>query len=156
MPIGDRTRVRVQAAMRAASRELGLAAVVVGSIGGATALLLVGVGFPVWPGLAALWTGAFGSWYAFTSATLVRAVPLMLTGGAVALAFRGGVLNIGAEGQLLVGAAATAAVALAVPPGGGAGRPPRDRRRAAGGGPCRRDLGWRWLPISGLASTCSR
>jgi len=119
MPIGNRTRVRVQAAMRAASRELGLATVVVGSIGGATALLLVGVGFPVWPGLAALWTGAFGSWYAFTSATLVRAVPLMLTGGAVALAFRGGVLNIGGEGQLLVGAAATAAFALAVPPGGG-------------------------------------
>jgi general nucleoside transport system permease protein len=118
MPIGDRTRVGMHAAMRAASRELGLATVIVASIGGATALLLAGVGFPVWPGLAALWTGAFGSWYAFTSATLIRAVPLMLTGGAVALAFRGGVLNIGGEGQLLVGAAAAAAVALAVPTGG--------------------------------------
>jgi general nucleoside transport system permease protein len=101
--------------MRAASRELGVATVVVASIAGAAAALLVGVGFPVRPGLAALWTGAFGSWYAFTSATLVRAVPLMLTGSAVALAFRGGVLNIGGEGQLLVGAAAAAAVALAVP-----------------------------------------
>jgi simple sugar transport system permease protein len=119
MPIGELTRGRIRAAMRAASREVAVATVVVASIGGATALLLVGVGFPVWPGLAALWTGAFGSWYAFTSATLVRAVPLMLTGGAVALAFRGGVLNIGGEGQLLVGAAATAAFALAVPAGGG-------------------------------------
>ena len=118
MPIADRTRIRVQTAMRTASRELALATVVLASIGGATALLLVGVGFPVWPGLAALWTGAFGSWYAFTSATLVRAVPLMLTGGAVALAFRGGVLNIGGEGQLLVGAAAAAAVALVVPTSG--------------------------------------
>ena len=156
MPIGDRTRVRVQAAMRAASRELGLATVVVGSIGGATALLLVGVGFPVWPGLAALWTGAFGSWYAFTSATLVRAVPLMLTGGAVALAFRGGVLNIGGEGQLLVGAAATAAFALAVPTGGGVACPPRDRWRASWRRPLPARSGLRWQPISGLATTCSR
>lgn len=44
--------------------------------------------------------------------TLVRATPLMLAGLAVALAFRGGVFNIGAEGQLLVGAIAGAVVAL--------------------------------------------
>ncbi len=44
---------------------------------------------------------------------LVRATPLMLTGLAVALAFKGGVFNIGAEGQLLAGAAASAAVSLA-------------------------------------------
>ena len=45
---------------------------------------------------------------------LVRATPLMLAGLAVALAFRGGVFNIGAEGQLLVGAAASTAVTLAL------------------------------------------
>ena len=118
MSIRDEARLRAQAVMRAVSRELALATIVVASIGGATALLLVGVGFPVLPGLSALWTGAFGSWYAFTSATLIRSVPLMLTGGAVAVAFRGGVLNIGAEGQLLLGAAATVAVALAVPASG--------------------------------------
>lgn len=44
---------------------------------------------------------------------LVKATPLIITGLAVALAFRGGVFNIGAEGQLLVGAAASAAVTLA-------------------------------------------
>jgi general nucleoside transport system permease protein len=44
---------------------------------------------------------------------LVRATPLIIAGLAVALAFRGGVFNIGAEGQLLVGAAAAAAVTLA-------------------------------------------
>jgi simple sugar transport system permease protein len=118
MPPTDKTRRRLQVVIRTASRELGIAIGIVASIAGATALLLAAVGFPVWTGLTALWTGAFGSWYAFTSATLVRAIPLMLTGGAVALAFRGGVLNIGAEGQLLVGAAATVAVALAVPPPG--------------------------------------
>lgn len=41
---------------------------------------------------------------------LVAATPLLLTGTAVALAFRGGYWNIGAEGQLLVGAIAAAAV----------------------------------------------
>ena len=65
--------------------------------------------------LGALWRGSFGSWYAITSATLPRAVPLVLTGLAVALAFRAGVFNIGAEGQLLVGASAAAAVASMLP-----------------------------------------
>lgn len=61
----------------------------------------------------AFWDGAFGSAFAFWSATLVRATPLLLVGVALALAFRAGVLNIGAEGQLVVGAVAAAAVALA-------------------------------------------
>ena len=68
--------------------------------------------------LGALWSGSLGSWYSITSATLVRSIPLMLTGGAVAVAFRAGVFNIGAEGQLLAGAAAATAVALALPHGG--------------------------------------
>jgi simple sugar transport system permease protein len=57
--------------------------------------------------------GAFGSYYAITSATMVRMVPLGFAGLAVSIAFRAGILNVGAEGQLLVGAAA--ATALAVP-----------------------------------------
>jgi simple sugar transport system permease protein len=81
----------------------------------ATSLLLLLGGYAVPTALGALWTGSVGSWYALTSATLVRAIPLMLTGCAVAVAFRAGVFNIGAEGQLLAGAAAAAAVALALP-----------------------------------------
>ena len=94
--------------------ELTRAILVLLAIVGTTALLLLGGGYSVSSGLAALWRGSLGSWYAFTSATLVRAIPLMLTGVAVAIAFRAGVLNIGAEGQLLVGAAAGAAVALSL------------------------------------------
>ena len=45
---------------------------------------------------------------------LVRATPLIIAGLAVALAFRGGVFNIGAEGQLLAGAIASTAVSLAL------------------------------------------
>jgi simple sugar transport system permease protein len=82
-----------------------------------SALLVIG-GYPAGPALVALWRGSVGSWYALTSATLVRAIPLMLTGCAVAVAFRAGVFNIGAEGQLLVGAAAAAATALVFPNGG--------------------------------------
>lgn len=62
--------------------------------------------------LRALLFGAFGSWYAFGSGTLVRSTPLILTGLAVAIAFRAGVFNIGAEGQFIVGAAAAATAAL--------------------------------------------
>jgi general nucleoside transport system permease protein len=41
---------------------------------------------------------------------LVTSTPLLLTGTAVAVAFRGGYWNIGAEGQLLVGAIMAAAI----------------------------------------------
>jgi ABC-type uncharacterized transport system permease subunit len=43
---------------------------------------------------------------------LVRATPLIITGLAVAFAFRGGVFNIGAEGQLLIGAIASTVITL--------------------------------------------
>jgi simple sugar transport system permease protein len=83
-----------------------------------TLVLLLAGGYPAQSALLALWSGSVGSWYSLTSATLVRAIPLMLTGCAVAVAFRAGVFNIGAEGQLLTGAAAATAVALALPHGG--------------------------------------
>jgi general nucleoside transport system permease protein len=63
-------------------------------------------GFDAAAALTALWRGAFGSWYAFTSATLVRAVPLIIIGLGVAIAFRAGALNIGGEGQFYAGAIA--------------------------------------------------
>ena len=45
-----------------------------------------------------------GETLALVSDVLVRATPLALTGLAVAIAFRGGVWNIGADGQFLAGA----------------------------------------------------
>jgi simple sugar transport system permease protein len=65
-----------------------------------------------------LFDGAFGSRFAITE-TLTRATPLMLTGLAAAVAFRAHFYNIGAEGQLYLGALAAVAVgngAIAAPP----------------------------------------
>ena len=77
-------------------------------------LVLLALGLPTATALRALWMGSFGSGYALTSGTLVRAAPLILTGLSVALAFRAGIFNIGGEGQLLVGAAAASATGLAL------------------------------------------
>ncbi|HYW31129.1 MAG TPA: ABC transporter permease [Gemmatimonas sp.] len=74
-------------------------------------LLLLATGHAPGPALSAMASGAFGSSYALLSATPVRAIPLALAGLAVAIAFRAGILNVGAEGQLLVGATAAACVA---------------------------------------------
>lgn len=54
-----------------------------------------------------LWLGAAGDSYRL-SETAVKACPLLLTGLAVMVALRAGLWNIGAEGQLVVGALATA------------------------------------------------
>lgn len=66
--------------------------------------------------LEAYWvliSGAFGS-VAGLTATLTKMTPLMLVGLGICISFRGGVINIGGEGQLIVGALATTAVALAL------------------------------------------
>ena len=76
------------------------------------AILCIASGYDPLRALDALWHGSLGSRYALMSATLVRATPLMLTGLSVTLAFTAGVMNIGAEGQLLAGATATTAVAM--------------------------------------------
>lgn len=52
---------------------------------------------------AALWNGAFGSVNAFAE-TLVKATPLLLVALGICISFRGDVINIGGEGQMIVGA----------------------------------------------------
>jgi simple sugar transport system permease protein len=52
---------------------------------------------------AALWDGAFGSSNAFAE-TLVKATPLLLVAIGICISFRGDVINIGGEGQMIVGA----------------------------------------------------
>lgn len=76
-----------------------------------TVLLVIGGQDPA-AAAGALIRGSVGSWNVFVSFTLVRSIPLILTGLAVALAFRAGVWNIGAEGQLYAGAIAATWIGL--------------------------------------------
>jgi simple sugar transport system permease protein len=95
-------------------RAWGIAAAALGLGLAVLAAGLTLAGYDAGAALAALWSGAFGSWYAFTSATLVRAVPLILIGLGLALSFRAGALNIGADGQFYAGAIAATWVGLHV------------------------------------------
>lgn len=85
-----------------------------------TALLEGGVGNParIWEGLRT-WVGT-GDNTAFVASleaidrTLVNSAPYIFAGLAVALGFRCGLFNIGAEGQLFVGALASAYVGYSI------------------------------------------
>jgi ABC-type uncharacterized transport system permease subunit len=74
-----------------------------------SALLVLWAGAPIGPTYGLLLQGGFGSVFAL-SETLTRAIPLMLTGLAATVAFKARLFNIGAEGQLYVGALAAVAV----------------------------------------------
>ncbi len=65
---------------------------------------------------AAIAAGAVGSPHQI-GAALNRTTPYLLAGAGVALCFRAGIINIGAEGQIAVGGIGTAAAALAWPIG---------------------------------------
>ncbi len=73
-----------------------LAALIVGAI----MLLFLGVNPMV--AYKALWDGAFGSANSFAE-TLVKATPLLLVGLGICISFRGDVINIGGEGQMIIG-----------------------------------------------------
>ncbi len=78
-----------------------LLAAAIGLLAGAAAIA-IGGGDPI-TAYTALAEGAMGSAYGW-SEVAVKACPLVISGLAVALAFRAGLWNIGAEGQLVAGA----------------------------------------------------
>lgn len=98
-------------------------AVLVPVIAGIAALALAAIpisaaGADVQGAFIAMAKGAFGSPFAI-SELLARATPLILTGLAAAVAFKAKLWNIGAEGQLYVGALTAVAVgsgAISAPP----------------------------------------
>lgn len=89
-----------------------LIAVVVGLLTGAIAITIVGES--VTSTYLEMWNGAFGNFY-FITATFARATPIILISLGVALAFRAGVFNLGAEGQMVLGAVSAALAALYLP-----------------------------------------
>ena len=62
---------------------------------------------------AAMIGGAFGSLNAIVN-TLVNATPLLLAGLGVGIGFKGGLFNIGAPGQIAIGALTGTAIAVAL------------------------------------------
>ena len=85
--------------------------IVIGLIVGAIVMLVSGYN-PI-EGYIALWQGIFGDLYTMGS-TIRQITPYILSGLAVAFAFRTGLFNIGVEGQLLMGWLAAAWVGYAV------------------------------------------
>lgn len=77
---------------------------------GAVVLLLLKVN-PL-DAYAAIFVGVFGSMSGFTQ-SLVKATPLLLVGLGICIAFRASVINIGAEGQIILGALGATSWALA-------------------------------------------
>ncbi|HEY80964.1 MAG TPA: ABC transporter permease [Anaerolineae bacterium] len=77
----------------------------------AGALIIASQGVNPWAAYRAMFEGAFGTGYGVAE-TLVKAIPLMLAGLGVSVAFRMKLWNIGAEGQLWMGAWAAAGVGL--------------------------------------------
>ncbi|HRE48864.1 MAG TPA: ABC transporter permease [Aggregatilineales bacterium] len=82
-------------------------AVIIGSV------FILLAGFDPFLAFGGLLQGALGSDVAITR-TLLKMTPLILSGLAVALAFKGGLFNIGAQGQLVIGSLCAAIMGYAV------------------------------------------
>ncbi len=76
-------------------------------------VILLASGYSPLSAYGAMFRGAFGD-IGKIADTLGTATPLILTGLAVAVAMKGGVINIGCEGQLYVGAMAAAVAGIYV------------------------------------------
>jgi general nucleoside transport system permease protein len=92
-------------------RDLGIALIVVFGVG-SIAMLLAHVS--PFDGFYALFDGAFGTTSEFAE-TLVSATALLFPALGIALAFRAGLFNIGAEGQLVLGGLAAGIIGVFVP-----------------------------------------
>ena len=101
---------------RGAAAAISVGSVAFGLVVGAGVLALCGVD-PIEAYAAILRSSLLGGAYA-VSDTLVKATPLLLCGLGCAVAFRARLWNVGAEGQLLLGAwAATGVASFWLPPG---------------------------------------
>ena len=92
-----------------------LLAAAVGLIIGA--ILMLVWGYNPWKAYVALFQGAYGDAYGWASSA-ARGVPLILTALTFSICVRAGMFNIGAEGQVYMGAVAAVAVGYFVLPSG--------------------------------------
>ena len=81
----------------------------------AVGILFLASGVNPFFAIGKIFAGSFGSFYGFKE-TITKAIPLILAGAGLTLAFKGKFWNIGAEGQLLMGATLGTWVALTLGP----------------------------------------
>lgn len=86
-----------------------IVAILLGFLVGAIVMLIGG--YDPLTAYSALFTRVFGNMYNFGEAVR-EMTPLMLTGLAVAFAFRSGMFNIGADGQVMIGMTAASVVGI--------------------------------------------
>ncbi len=108
----QRRKVRFKGSAILFSAALPLFAVLAALLIGAVMLILLKAN--PFEAYGALIDGAFGSVSGLTQ-SIVKATPLLLVGLGICIAFRASVINIGAEGQIIVGAVMSAWFALAFP-----------------------------------------
>ena len=125
------------AAFREGAQALVPAALIIGAI------MLIALNADVVKGFSKLFTGAFGSGSALIE-TALKATPLLFVGVGITIAFRANVINIGGEGQMILGARGRQPGPAWMPMGG------RFEPQAAQGAWADR-LG-RWVPVAPRSS----
>lgn len=78
------------------------------------AIMLLSLGANPLSGYGTMFSAAFGSLEGF-SETTVKSIPLLLVGVGICIAFRANVINIGGEGQMVMGALLATSAALTFP-----------------------------------------
>ena len=145
-----------------------LISILIGLGAGSLLIFIVGLSTPslglksAWEGIRLVFAGVFSTGrdtvgnltFGFNPSSmgnmLFRAMPLILTGLSVAVAFKTGLFNIGAPGQYLAGTAATLFIALSIPPRS-------SRRKSSGSWPSSAAC-WRarcGVPFRACSSLCS-
>ena len=112
MPGGTHQRSRRAALARVSGVVVGGSAVMMALLIGAA--MIIGLGANPLEGYKELLIGAFGGTEELAESA-AKAMPLLLVGTGICVAFRAKVINIGGEGQIIAGGLLSAITALAVP-----------------------------------------
>ena len=105
IPVLSRTYSKFSGLISVAARRLAVPVIILASAFITNAIIILLCGYNPWEAYVAAIDGAFGNGRKFGE-TLVKTTPFLMTGLSVAIAFRCGIWNIGAEGQFLIGALA--------------------------------------------------
>ena len=108
-PKGKKSGIQQRLGSRSRSILIQIVAIIFAFISGAVVLQVTG--YSPLEAYQAMFRGAFGDVYG-VGQTLTHATPIIFTALAFLFSFKGGLFNIGAEGQFLVGALASALVGI--------------------------------------------